>query len=319
MGVFLVCAVALELILRFNGYGNLEIYEPDSTLYWKLKPNQNCYTKIGHQPVHINSHGTRGREFEETKASNTIRVLCLGDSRTFGWGLKEEETYPELLAALLQKQNQSRKIEVINAGVNAWSYPQMLVYLRNTAIRYEPDILILGEANLWTQFSEKNSPEFVRKFMNRVRMKNILRRFATYHFIVEVKLKEFYERNRTRFIPVDPAQDTLFKQQQQSNPESLFRGTIEEICRLAQERRIKPVLLYLPSLDEAQSTNSTTVLKVKRELGESLNLPVVDLTPAVRTNGKALYLEADPIHYNALGNSMIAQRLYESLMNAVVP
>jgi hypothetical protein len=150
-------------------------------------------------------------------------------------------------------------------------------------------------------------------------MKNILRRFATYHFIVEVKLKEFYERNRTRFIPVDPAQDTLFKQQQQSNPESLFRGTIEEICRLAQERRIKPVLLYLPSLDEAQSTNSTTVLKVKRELGESLNLPVVDLTPAVRTNGKALYLEADPIHYNALGNSMIAQRLYESLMNAVVP
>ena len=319
MGVFLVCAVALELILRFNGYGNLEIYEPDSTLYWKLKPNQNCFTKIGHQPVHINSHGTRGREFEETKASNTVRVLCLGDSRTFGWGLKEEETYPELLAALLQKQNQSRKIEVINAGVNAWSYPQMLVYLRNTAIRYEPDILILGEANLWTQFSEKNSPEFVRKFMNRVRMKNILRRFATYHFIVEVKLKEFYERNRTRFIPVDPSQDTMFKQQQQSNPESLFRGTIEEICRLAQERRIKPVLLYLPSLDEAQSTNSTTVLKVKRELGESLNLPVVDLTPAVRTNGKALYLEADPIHYNALGNSMIAQRLYESLMNAVVP
>jgi hypothetical protein len=135
-----------------------------------------------------------------------VRILCLGDSRTFGWGLKEEETYPELLVSLLQKQNLSRKIEVINAGVNAWSYPQMLVYLRNTAIRYEPDILILGEANLWTQFSEKNSPEFVRKFTNRVRMKNVLRRFATYHFVVEVKLKEFYERNRTRFIPIDPAQ-----------------------------------------------------------------------------------------------------------------
>jgi hypothetical protein len=41
---------------------------------------------------------------------------------------------------------------------------------------------------------------------------------------------------------------------------------------------------------------------------------VVDLTPEVRTNGKALYLEADPIHYNALGNSMIAQQLFESLM-----
>src|SRR6186997_440324 len=90
LGVFLVCAAAFELILRFNGYGNLEIYEPDPALYWKLKPNQNCYTKIGHQPVHINSHGTRGREFADKKSPNTVRILSLGDSRTFGWGLKEE-------------------------------------------------------------------------------------------------------------------------------------------------------------------------------------------------------------------------------------
>lgn len=319
LGVFILCAGAFEIALRFSGYGKLEIYEPDPALFWKLKPNQDCYTKIGHKPVHINSHGTRGREFSDQKPADTLRVLCLGDSRTFGWGLSQEETYCDILEALLQKQeNQHKRVEVINAGVNAWSYPQMLVYYRETAARYRPDLVILGEANLWTQFSEQNSPQFVQKFMNRVRLKNILRRFAIYHFVVEVKLKDFYERNRTRFIPVDPSQDVLFKQQQR-DPETLFRGSIEELCKLAQDRGGKPILLYLPSLDEAQATNSSTVLNAKRDLSQKLNLPLVDLTHEVRTNGKSLYLDADPVHYNTLGNQLIAQRLFQAITPLLVP
>ena len=86
LGIFLLCLGGLELVLRLSGYGNLEIYQPDPSLYWKLKPNQNCYTKIGHKPVHINSQGTRGPEFQIQKPPNTIRILSLGDSRTFGWG-----------------------------------------------------------------------------------------------------------------------------------------------------------------------------------------------------------------------------------------
>src|SRR5438128_2765660 len=119
---FLLCAVALEIVLRLNGYGNLEIYEPDPALYWKLKPNQDCYTKVDHKPVHVNSHGTRGPEFQARKPDNTIRILSLGDSRTFGWGLAESETYSSRLQQMLQTNSTlNNQIEVINAGVNAWS------------------------------------------------------------------------------------------------------------------------------------------------------------------------------------------------------
>src|SRR3979411_53533 len=151
LGTFLLCIIVLEVFLRLKGYGNLEIYEPDPKLYWKLKPNQDCYTKIDHRPVRINSHGTRGPDFETVKPPGTIRVLSLGDSRTFGWGLKQEETYSDQLRRLLQEQlGGAKKIEVINAGVNAWSYSQMLVYFRHTALHYQPDVLVLAEANLWT-------------------------------------------------------------------------------------------------------------------------------------------------------------------------
>ena len=317
-GSLLLCVALLETVLRLCGYGNLEIYEPDPVVYWKLKPNQDCYTKIDRKPVHINSHGTRGIEFQTVKPPNTIRLLCLGDSRTFGWGLNQSETYSGVLEHLLQQHGGNvKKIETINAGVNAWSYAQMRAYFRDTAFRYEPDFVVLGGANLWTQFSERNNPEFVKKFMARVRLKNFLRLFAIYHFVVEVKLKKVYERYRTKFIPVDPDRDALFKDQQQKDPDAFFREAIEGLCRFAVEKRVKPFLLYIPTLDDLNSTNLNRDLRAKIEVSRKLNLPLIDLTLDLAPGGKSLYLDADPAHLNATGNKIIAQRLYDVTTNAM--
>lgn len=319
-GSFLVCFVILEIILRFNGYGNVELYDPDPVLYWKLKPNQNCYTKIDRKPVHINSRGTRGPEFAAAKPPNTIRIVSLGDSRTFGWGLAEEESYSGLLQTLLQDTaGTKKKVEIINAGVNAWSYPQMHVYFREYALQYQPDFVIVADANLWTQFSEKNSPEFVKKFMTRVWLKNFLRRFATYHYIVEVKLKEVYERQRTRFIPIDPRQDPLFKEQQQKDPDALFRNSIEALCHLAIAKGVKPVLVYLPTVTELEQKEPSSVLKAKLAISQQLHVPLLDLTQDFAPQGKALYLEGDLSHLNAQGNRIVAQKLFELMKTWVKP
>lgn len=315
---FFLCVAVFEIALRLSGYGNLEIYEPDAALYWKLKPNQDCYTKIGHKTVHINSHGTRGAEFQTEKPPDTIRIVSLGDSRTFGWGLAEAETYSALLGKMLSEKT-GKKIEVINAGVNAWSYPQMLVYFRDTALKYKPDAVVIGDANQWTQFSEKNSPEFVKKFMSRVRLKNFLRRFAIYHYVVEVKLRDVYERQRTKFIPVDPKQDALFKEQQQSDPDALFRDAIEQMCETALTNGVKPVLLYLPQAGELESSAATSVLKAKRAISEKLGVPLVNVSADVKPEGKALYLDADPVHFNARGNELIARRLTEAAAKVISP
>jgi len=328
-GTFLLCVAGFEGVLRLNHYGNLEIYDADPALYWKLKPNQDCYTKVNRQPVHINAHGTRGPDFTDRKPAGTFRVLSLGDSRTFGWGLSEAETYSARLGALLEARLPGRKVEVINAGVNAWSYPQMLVYLRETGMRYQPDVVILGEANLWTQFSEKSSPEFARQFMRRVRLKNLLRRFAIYHYVVEVKLEDFYQRNRSKFIPVDPRKDELFKDQQQKDPDALFREAIRGICTVAAAGGAKPVIASLPTFDELIATNPSPVLEVKRAACRDLGAALVDVGPALRAQpesasrhasaGKALYLEGDPVHFTSLGNEIIARQLLEAVAPPSAP
>ena len=321
--VLLLCFAAAEITLRLMGYGKVEIYEPNPLLYWRLKPNQNCYTKINRQPVHINAHGTRGAEFGDAKPANTIRIISLGDSRTFGWGLSEAETYSALLQRHLQeKLGPARRVEVINAGVNAWSFPQMAVFFREYALRWQPDLVVLGEANLWTQFSEKSDPVFVRKMMSRVRWKNFLRHFALYHYVVEVQLKDFYERQRSKFIPVDPQQDTLFKDQQQKDPDAFFRDAIERLCATALSNRVQPVLMYIPMQTDllAPTTNSfAAVLRGKTVVGQKLNVPLLDLTPDLRPQAKDLYLQADPVHLNARGNEIIGRRLFEVVSPLLKP
>jgi lysophospholipase L1-like esterase len=316
-----LCFVGFEVALRLAGYGNVEIYEPDPVLYWKLKPRQDCYTKIDRKPVHINSLGTRGPEFKPAKPANIFRIVSLGDSKTFGWGLTEKETYSGVLEALLQeKAGPGRKIEVINAGVNAYSYPQMQAYFKNVALKYSPDMVIIGDANLWTQFSGANNPEFVKKFMMRVRLKNFLRRFAMYHYVVEVKLKEVYERQRTKFIPVDPKQDTLFKEQQAKDPDAFFRNSIEELCRVALTNGVKPVLLYMPTLTALKQPGETNnVHRAKMNVSQALNVPFVDTTSVLVSKADELYLESDPVHFNVAGNEIIARRLVETVANTLHP
>ena len=308
----------LELVFRFLGYGNVEIYEADPLLYWKLKPNQHCYTKVGHQPVRINSLGTRGPEFKPDKPPGTLRIVSLGDSRTFGWGLREEETYSGVLENLLQaKLGNQKKVEVINAGVNAWSYPQMALYFRERALRYQPDYVLLADANLWTQFSERSNPEFVKKFMFRVKVKNILRRFALYHYFVEVQLKEVYEKYRVKFVPVDPQQDKLFQEQQQEDPNAFFRSAIEQLCRSALSNRVTPVLIYLPTEDDSKWPWQKNVREAKAQVSQTLNIPFLDLSSALSGTGKVLYLDADPVHLNAEGNQIVGQRLAQTFTNLV--
>jgi lysophospholipase L1-like esterase len=310
---FFLCLVLAELILRLMGYGNVEIYEPDPLVYWRLTPNQNCYTKIDHKPVHINAHGTRGADFAVPKPPNTIRILSLGDSRTFGWGLNDSETYSARLEEGLQKHfGTSEKVEVINAGVNAWSYSQMNAFFRERALSWQPDVVLLAGANLWTQFSEQADPKFVKQMMLRVRLKNLLRRFALYHYVVEVKLKDLYERERTKFIPVDPNRDTLFKEQQQKDPDAVFRNAIEQLCSTALSNHMQPVLVYIPTQTALLGQHANVFTEVLTEMtavSKKLHVTLLDLTPDLYPKSKEVYLEGDPVHLNMAGNEIIGRRL----------
>lgn len=96
-------------------------------------------------PVEINSHGLRDREHEWTKPRGTYRILVLGDSITFGWGVRAEDTFARQLEADLNARFAGRPtVEVINSGVGNYNTRQEVSYYRERGHDYTPDLVILA-------------------------------------------------------------------------------------------------------------------------------------------------------------------------------
>ena len=86
----------------------------------------------------INSRGLRDREIDPARAKGRLRVLCLGDSFTWGQGVGDDETYPKLL------ERELTGAEAINAGVSAWGTAQELLWLEREGFGYSPDVVTIG-------------------------------------------------------------------------------------------------------------------------------------------------------------------------------
>ncbi len=94
--------------------------------------------------VEINSKGLRDFEYSYEKPENTYRILVLGDSITFGWGVPAGEIYPKILERKLNARNDGRRYEVIHAGVGNYKTRDEAVFLREEGLKYNPDMIILG-------------------------------------------------------------------------------------------------------------------------------------------------------------------------------
>lgn len=303
----LIFAVAMEVGLGMAGYGKLEVYDPDEFVFWRLRPNQDCFTKVDHRPVHINSRGTRGPEFEIPKPRGVVRVLSIGDSSTFGWGLSDEETYSRLLEKKLNAAG--RKVEVINAGCNGWGYPQLKSFFKHYGRAFEADYLLIAGANYWTDFTEEASPEFKRSMKRRVLLKNVVRRSAIYHFIFERQMSVLYFRLRARFVPLDPTKEKNVSAQTY-DPLKQIDKELRELVELARTNGVRPVMLTIPPNSWFTNKLAVDILETRRKVCGEAGVPEVNLS---RTNwppaGKEFYLEGDAVHPNAAGNEAVAEEL----------
>jgi lysophospholipase L1-like esterase len=89
--------------------------------------------------VSTNSRGARGtREYAIPKPPSVVRIVALGDSVTFGFGVPDEATWPAQLEAVLPG------VEVVNLGEPAYAHDQMYFALRDDGMAFEPDAVILG-------------------------------------------------------------------------------------------------------------------------------------------------------------------------------
>tara|TARA_B100000676_G_scaffold168487_1_gene165758 strand:- start:217 stop:1200 length:984 start_codon:yes stop_codon:yes gene_type:complete len=95
--------------------------------------------------VRINSTGQRNTEILRPKPDGVYRIVMLGDSLTFGWGVEEEQTSSRRLERMLNSARSSAKrVSIVNAGVGNYNTKMQAAWLVAEGDIYEPDMIILN-------------------------------------------------------------------------------------------------------------------------------------------------------------------------------
>ena len=147
-----VALLAAELVFRMVVWvprGTPFVAENPDTIYI-TKPNiSGRHISPGefNYPFQTSSLGFRSAELGAGPAV-APRILCLGDSFTFGVGASDPETWPAQLEARLNSSG--KKIEVVNAGVIGWGLAEYWVWTSNQAAKLAPSLIVVGcQAGDW--------------------------------------------------------------------------------------------------------------------------------------------------------------------------
>jgi len=124
----------------------------DPDLLWSNDPGARRTQPVNPRPfglepvwtAEINSEGFRGAERAAGLSGAPYRILCVGDSITFGFGVEQDASWPEQLARRLAERYPQRSFEVINAGVPGWSWLQGLRFVQLRGMALDPDLIVVG-------------------------------------------------------------------------------------------------------------------------------------------------------------------------------
>ncbi len=151
-----VVSVCLTLVLLEGG---IRIARPQDFSYWDSHTFRRLQSTYPHfvenipnsrarfigVPIAINSLGLRGDEVTVPKPPHTIRVMAVGDSVTFGYGIRMEDTYEKVLEERLnQDAPRGMRYEVLNSGTLGGSLGDYLHFLNEKAAILQPDVVLIG-------------------------------------------------------------------------------------------------------------------------------------------------------------------------------
>ena len=131
----LVTSLAAEAVLRFVLSRSFNPFQPDGELGFRLKPDFD-----GFYPwVRVRTDEAGHRVPRETRVPSTGRILFVGDSVTFGFGVRSEESFPFRFG-----EHIGRPQDVVNAAVPGYNLEQVLGILREELRRSSPEAVFYG-------------------------------------------------------------------------------------------------------------------------------------------------------------------------------
>ncbi len=125
------------------------LHRPHPSFLWEVCPHHNGKVNIGGiiGTLKTESHGFRGEEVSMEKPPGTFRIMILGDSSAFGYGVNQDEVFAEVLQKMLRDKYPGKNIEVINGAVMGYTTFSSRNFFLEKGLEFEPDAIIISHNN----------------------------------------------------------------------------------------------------------------------------------------------------------------------------
>jgi hypothetical protein len=135
-----------EVLTAARREHEIPITQYDTLLGWANQPGLYLPNHFGPgKHVRINAQGFRGGDLREPKSPARIRVVCSGDSFTYGDKVGDDDTW----CARLARHNPA--LEPINMGQRGYGLDQSYLWFRRDGIALHPDVHLF--TFIWDDFT----------------------------------------------------------------------------------------------------------------------------------------------------------------------
>ena len=297
---FFLGELLIRIYLRYN-----TVYDIEMTRYALYDKVDSDNPRIGHEHkpnssmrlmnvmVDINTDGLRDREYP-VKNGDNYRIIVLGDSLTFGWGVAEQDTFSNLLEENL---NKSYPTEIINFGTGNYNTEQEVNLFKEKGLKYKPDKVVLfyfiNDAEATPEKSKLwflGYSEFISFYWSRVN--SLMDKYLS-----SQSFEEYYS--------------TLYREDQEGWKNTT--SAILELKQLCEKENVQLQVVLLPELHDTKNQIFREVYDGMANFLGGNNIEYVNLARLFKeqNNEMDLWVSYDDAHPNAIAHKKIAESITE--------
>lgn len=289
---------------------------PHPTLPFTMLPNYSGKTILGHA-ININGQGFRDTEHSLVKEPGVVRIISLGDSIAFGYGVEGRDSYPEVIERLLNARFPQRRHEVFNYGISGFNLADYYNLFEETGLQYQPDLIVVGlsssdythvqyrevirdgvgmrPGSFWTTY---NVPAFVLR---------LLRHSALYLTVGNALKRLSAARNAPAVARVDP--------QEVIKTKALVSEYLSKFNALARRRNIPIVYAFFPKQTEVLDGAAeypefiSLIASTASKSGSVRFANLMDDLKAFKETPQEVFIKQDWVHPTPRGHALYAERI----------
>ena len=298
-----------EIFLRVQQWPKATEDFEHNEAFWLVDPDLRQYSMPHNEEstsfvVSTNSDGLR-TPYEQDNPQGQFRIMTLGCSTTFGWGVGDMDTYPAKLEKYLQEKGFTN-VQVVNGGQPGYTSFQGNWLWDQLLYAYKPDLVIIGyivQDARKAAYSDKS--QAILQADNRFLKDHFLYRSKTYLAVryvmggIQIQAKERNGQDEGGSYRVPPED---------------YVENIRQLVAKVSTNGGKSILFGYPLERTGYTEQHRQIVRyAAEELHTGYFDPQANMEKA--TMDTQLYFPRDKGHANVAGNDLIAVWMMEYLIN----